>query len=90
MKRKFHLIAGIHAGEAYPIGVDGKTLAEANSALNWQTGPGGFPPGDYRICFPHSFVRGVMVCKGTGEQFRMTRGAITEKAFTEMLDEIWG
>ncbi len=85
---KLYLMSLSEGETVVPIGTEAKTDAEVTQALAWQV-RGGFKREDYRVCFAHTFVRGVMCCRGTGKQYWMWRGALTQAAFDSMLESIW-
>lgn len=86
---KFYLIAVYDDGLISPIGTVGYDAKRVASQRRWQE-QGQFQGVVYHTCQPHTFARGVMQCQGTGKMLRMERGALTERAFAEYLDSIWG
>jgi hypothetical protein len=90
---RYYLIGVYASGVVSPIGVSGHGLVAANRAKAWQI-TGGFPREMLRIAKPGAW-RGYMLAvddKGvnTGEALNIERGALTETAFNNMLDHIWG
>ena len=85
--RDHYLIGDYGNGQFSPIHTDGKTRAEAEQARRWQ-GVGNFGSA-YHICKPHESERGAFVSVETGEQFAVSRGALTENAWSVMCDRIW-
>lgn len=85
---KFYLIGVYDDGLTTPIGTTGYDSTRIQHQRSWMM-QGDFDTTEFVICQPHTFIRGVMVAQGTGEQHRIVRGALTEKAFAEYLDSIW-
>ena len=86
---KYYLIAVYSDGLICPMGTTGYDSKRIESQRKWML-QGEWTDTEFLICTPHTFIRGVMLCRGTGHQYRISRGALTEKAFTEYLDSIWG
>lgn len=85
---KFYLIGIYSDGLAAPIGTTGYDSKRIEHQRSWML-QGEWTDTEFVICQPHTFIRGVMVSRGTGEQHRISRGALTETAFAEYLDSIW-
>ncbi len=86
---KYHLIGVYDDGLTTPIGTVGYDAQRIEHQRSWML-QGDFTTTKFVICTPHTFATGVMICRGTGAQHRITRGALTEKAFAKYLDSIWG
>lgn len=69
--------------------MSGRTIAECEQSIRWQ-GQGGFDVSMYHVCTPAPKERGTFIDIKTGERFATNRGAFTDLAYGQLLDEVWG